>query len=145
MGLSTLKRTWNRGGMEVPDMEIYYIAAHLQHLVHWLDTGDNWEKRLMKGTWNLEDLPRVLLMRAREPSCAPYLVRHTCRLWERADKRVIGRTPYAPEMQLWTLQPFIKMANQMAISKWVRGGCNTIGDLYTEGGFITICEAEELF
>ena len=145
VGLSTLKRTWEKGGMEVPDLEMYYLAAHLQHAIHWLDEDDNWEKQLIKGTWSLEDLPRVLMMGQKTPVGTPYIVEHTCRLWERVVKRIIGRAPYAPEMQLWTLQPFIKMATQMTVTKWIRGGCRTIGDLHTEGGFVTIREAEELF
>lgn len=32
-------------------MELYYMASQLQHAVHWLDDNDNWEKRLLAGTY----------------------------------------------------------------------------------------------
>ena len=68
------------------------------------------------------------------PVNVPNIVKLTCTVWERAVKKVIGRAPYTPELQLWSMQPFQSTAKQMTVAKWRTGGCNTVGDLYMEGG-----------
>lgn len=46
--------------MEIPDLELYYLAAHLQHTIHWLDTDPNWESALLEGKHKRHQLGTLL-------------------------------------------------------------------------------------
>lgn len=81
-------------------MDYYYLAAQLQHAVHWMDEEDSWESILLRGTCGGHSLPEVLMMGARAPDGLPYAVQMVCKAWDRTVRMVMKQAPFAEGMSI---------------------------------------------
>ena len=79
------------------------------------------------------------------PVGCPFVIKQVARAWETTVRQVLHRAPYARGLPLDWLKPFRQMQEVIDMTQWAEGGCLTAGDLYTEGAYVTIAEAAELY
>ncbi|KAJ1115960.1 hypothetical protein NDU88_004180 [Pleurodeles waltl] len=96
--LWTLMRLYEVGGLEVQRLDLYYFAAQLQHIAHWLDMTDNWEKLLLRRV-AAECLPEFLIECAGPLPDVPHTVRHTAITWHRFVQTVLKQARPADDRQ----------------------------------------------
>uniref|UniRef100_A0A803J592 Reverse transcriptase domain-containing protein n=1 Tax=Xenopus tropicalis TaxID=8364 RepID=A0A803J592_XENTR len=131
--LSTLMRPRDKGGLALPDMYMYYLAAQLTHIspmIHnelspplfqlWSQATNGmetpWHALLIKHI-NNEHLPITALQ------CAVLSTAH----------KLIKYTGYPPQMPIWQNAILPKMAQCNPSKVWQTLGITTLGDVWENG------------
>ncbi|KAJ1104098.1 hypothetical protein NDU88_001513 [Pleurodeles waltl] len=106
VGLPKLRQTWECGRIELRHMELYYLASHLHHAVHWLDLENNWDKKRLQGVCDEHTLSALLLGNWAVREGVPYIVQMVCNVWTCVVSYV---------------QAFMRVALDMSMKKWRDG------------------------
>lgn len=86
-----------------------------------LDEDDHWEKRLLAGRVQSEDLLTLLMEGVGVSTELPYVVRQTAYIWQKVVERVLRQAPFHPELSVWQLVPVRRMGENMSFQAWTEG------------------------
>ena len=143
VALTTMQRTKLDGGLAVPDLEGYYLAAQMQWYTQWQAKAREHIRRQETETPTREQLHRSLLglKRTRELVSPEFGVLQRC--WSRWLKKSKTRNPYSPELSLEIMGSITHKRNRKGLQRWKEMGISKMGDLFKDNQLVPfgdLCE-----
>ena len=133
--LETLKNPIACGGLSLPDLESYYLAAQLQWVAKWIG-GKNLREARWGGVERTSyDMVRLMVKgRQRERVQDNILVDVAFQCWRRVQRLTKSRAMYAPAIPLADI-PRVRGGGrftQLELRDWTECGIVTVGDCYND-------------
>lgn len=148
--LKILMSPKENGGLNMPDLKLYYWAAQIKAVVAWIihDPESHWvpmEEYSVSGV-PLSQLPFLNQQSQKKIKIVNLWVKHTLKIWNKVQKQLKGKTALSRAMTIYKNIEFIpSLSDSSGFRGWAERGLISVNQLFEGNVFKTFDQLKVKF